>query len=63
MTCGARAVRSLAQHFLRRPPAFAAWMGKMARNYVVRCEETGTEPDRELLAPIIEALDCLSSKG
>jgi len=50
------AVRTLAPRFLALPEAFAPWMMTMARNYVKRCQETGSEPDAELLEPIQQVL-------
>jgi hypothetical protein len=35
-------------------------MAIMVQNYQLRCQETQTEPDGELLEPIIEVLERLS---
>jgi tetratricopeptide (TPR) repeat protein len=50
------AVRTLAPQFLTLPAAFASWMATMVRNYLKRCQEAETEPDMELLAPLLVVL-------
>lgn len=49
-----RGIETLKPHFLRLPRAFAQLMLSLSRDYIQACEETGSEPDAELLQPIQE---------
>jgi tetratricopeptide (TPR) repeat protein len=53
------AVTVLAPFFLELPAAHSQWMAAMYRNYLRLCEESGVEPDAELLGPIVETFKTL----
>ncbi|MGD0764155.1 MAG: tetratricopeptide repeat protein [Roseiarcus sp.] len=53
------AVVALAPFFLRFPAAYAQRMATIFRNFLARCEESGVEPDAELLGPIAEVFKTL----
>jgi len=55
------AVEKLSPYFGRFPDAFAGWMRTMVSNYLKRAQETHQQPDRELLASILDLLDKLES--
>ena len=50
---------ALAPFFLRFPAAYAQRMATIFRNFLARCEESGVEPDAELLGPIAEVFKTL----
>ena len=54
-----QAVQALAGPFLKLPRKHAQWMRMMRQQYIERCEALRQEPDAELLAPIIAALQSL----
>jgi tetratricopeptide (TPR) repeat protein len=49
------AVGLLVPFFLALPAAFGDWMAKIVRQYLHLIEETGRQPDPDLLAPLVEA--------
>ena len=53
------AVVALAPFFLGFPAAYAQRMATIFRNFLARCEESGVEPDAELLGPIAEVFKTL----
>ena len=57
-----RGIEILKPHFLRLPQAFARLMNNLLRAYLEAREETGSEPDMDLLQPILEKLKDLESQ-
>jgi tetratricopeptide (TPR) repeat protein len=55
------AIRILTPSFLRLPTDFAPWMAMMVQDYLARAETAGKEPDADLLTPILEILESLST--
>ncbi len=51
------AVEALGPYFLRWPHAFAKWMAIIVFNYLMLCAKSNTEPDNELLGPLVAKLN------
>jgi tetratricopeptide (TPR) repeat protein len=59
VAANAEAIAVLREPLLRRPAAFAPHMAGLVREYRERCKKLGREPDGELLAPVLAALQAL----
>ena len=56
------AVTKLGPQFLDSPVAFKSCMGAMVQTYIERCEDAKTEPDRQLLLPILATFEKFNSQ-
>ncbi len=58
----ARGIQILSRLFQHAPAAFGSLMVNLCQVYIASCEQTGQEPDRVLLAPIVVKLQTLDKK-
>jgi tetratricopeptide (TPR) repeat protein len=58
----AEAIQLLTPTFLKVPEAVAGMMAWILQSYLAKCEVTETEPDEELLGPVIAVFESLTPK-
>jgi hypothetical protein len=56
------ALQKLLPHFLRFPKAHAGLMRYIARSYLENCQESGSQPDVELLMQIVPVFEKVESE-
>jgi hypothetical protein len=63
LAANAEAIVELSSPFKQHRRAFAELIGRMARDYIHRCERLAHEPDQQLLAPVVAGLAELQADG
>ncbi len=55
----AQGIRAITPHFQKGPPGFAQLIGRLYQDYLRAIQQAQLQPDKELLAPVIEVFDKL----
>ncbi len=58
--CFAEGIEQLTPLFVQLPKAYAQLMQNLARDYLDTCQQSGIEPDKTLLGPVMEGFQRLS---
>ena len=57
-----RGIQVLSRLFQQSPTAFGSLMVNLCKDYIASCEQAEQEPDKELLAPVVETLQALDKE-